>query len=47
LDKNLSETGREQTVFLKRIEKSQASEEATREAETKRTLDDYGKKVGS
>jgi hypothetical protein len=36
-----------QTVVT-RIEKHQASEEAARrQAETKRTLDDYGKKVGS
>jgi hypothetical protein len=33
-------------TLVKRIEKL-ASEEADRAAETKRTLDDYGKKVGS
>ena len=37
---------REAQTLVKRIEK-QASQEATREAETKRTLDDYRKKVGS
>jgi hypothetical protein len=36
---------REAQTLVNRIE--QASQEAAREAETKRTLDDYGKKVGS
>ncbi len=30
--------------LVKRIEKTQASQKAAREADTKRTLDDYGKK---
>jgi hypothetical protein len=42
-----SHEDREAQTLVKRIEKSQASQEAAREAETKRTLDDYGKKVGS
>jgi hypothetical protein len=37
---------REAQTLVNRIEK-QASQEAAREAETKRTLDDYAKKVGS
>jgi hypothetical protein len=42
-----SHDDREAQKLVRRIEKRQASQEATREAETKRTLDDYGKKVGS
>ena len=38
---------REAQTLVERIEKKQASQQAAREAETKRTLDDYGKKVGS
>jgi hypothetical protein len=37
----------EAQTLVKRIEKTQASQEGARQAETKRTLDDYGKKVGS
>ena len=42
-----SHEDREAQTLVKRIEKKQASQDAAREAETKRTLDDYGKKVGS
>jgi hypothetical protein len=42
-----SHEDREAQRLVKRIEKTQASQEAAREAETKRTLDDYGRKVGS
>jgi hypothetical protein len=42
-----SHEGREAQKLVTRMEKTPASEEADREAETKRTLDDYGKKVGS
>jgi hypothetical protein len=42
-----SHEDREAQKLVTRIEKTLASEEADREAETKRTLDDYGKKVGS
>jgi hypothetical protein len=42
-----SHEDREAQNLVKRIEKKQASQEAAREADTKRTLDDYGKKVGS
>jgi hypothetical protein len=38
---------REAQTLVNRIEKTLASQEAAREAETKRTLDDYAKKVGS
>jgi hypothetical protein len=42
---------REAQVIVDRIEKKdadhEAANEAARQAETKRTLDDYGKKVGS
>jgi len=41
-----SHQDREAQTLVERIEKK-ASQEAAREAETKRTLDDYGKKVGS
>jgi hypothetical protein len=42
-----SHEDRKAHTLMKRIEKTQASQEAAREEETKRTLDDYGKKVGS
>jgi hypothetical protein len=42
-----SHEDREAQKLVKRIETTQASQEAAREAETKRTLDDYRKKVGS
>jgi hypothetical protein len=38
---------REAQKLVTRIEKTLASQEVAREAETKRTLDEYGKKVGS
>jgi hypothetical protein len=42
-----SHEDREAQKLMKRIEKTLVSQEAAREAETKRTLNDYGKKVGS
>lgn len=42
-----SHEDRETEKLVKRIEKRQASQEAERELETKRTLDDYRTKVGS
>jgi hypothetical protein len=42
-----SHEDREAQKLVKRIENRQASQEAAREAETKRTLDDYCKKIGS
>jgi hypothetical protein len=43
-----SHEDREAQTLVKRIEKKvEADEEAAKLAETKRTLDDYGKKVGS
>jgi uncharacterized protein with PIN domain len=42
-----SHEDREVQKLVKRIEETQASLEAAREAETKRTLDDYGRTVGS
>jgi hypothetical protein len=42
-----SHEDREAQTLVTRIEERQASQEAAREADTKRTLDDYGKKVGS
>ena len=43
-----SHEDREAQTLVDRIEKKvEASEEIARQAETKRTLDDYGKKVGS
>ncbi len=42
-----SHEDREAQTLVNRIEKNQASQEAVREAETKRTLDDYARKVGS
>jgi hypothetical protein len=41
-----SHEDRESQKLVDRIEKKQASQEAAR-AETKRTLDDYARKVGS
>ena len=38
---------REAQTLVERIEKKEASQEAAREAEKKRTLDDYGRTVGS
>ena len=38
---------REVQTLVNRIEKKQASQEAARQAETKRTLDDYREKVSS
>ena len=38
---------REAQKLVRRIEKKQASQEAARETETKRTLEDYRTKVGS
>jgi hypothetical protein len=43
-----SHEDREAQTLMKRIEKKvEASEEAAKQAETKRTLDDYARKVGS
>jgi hypothetical protein len=42
-----SHEDRESQKLVDRIEKNQASQEAARAAETKRTLDDYARKVGS
>ena len=42
-----SHENREVQKLVKRIEETQACLEAAREAETKRTLDDYGRTVGS
>jgi hypothetical protein len=42
-----SHEDREVQTLVKRIEETQACLEAAREAETKRTLDDYGRTVGS
>ena len=42
-----SHEDREADKLVKRIEDRQASQEAAREVDTKRTLADYGKKVGS
>jgi hypothetical protein len=38
---------REAQKRVRRIEKKEASQEAARRTETKRTLEDYRKKVGS
>jgi hypothetical protein len=46
LDRPQSDEEREVQTLVKRIEK-QVSQEAAREAETKRTVDDYRKQVGS
>ena len=42
-----SHEDREAQKLVNRIEKKQASEEAARAEDTKRTLDDYARKVGS
>jgi hypothetical protein len=42
-----SHKDREAQTLVNRIENRQASQEAAREADMKRGLDDYGKKVGS
>jgi hypothetical protein len=42
-----SHEDRESQTLVDRIEKKQASDEAARAEDTKRTLDDYAKKVGS
>jgi hypothetical protein len=42
-----SHEDRESEKLVRRIEKQQASQEAARKTETKRTLEDYGKRVGS
>lgn len=42
-----SHEDRKAHTLIKRIEKTQASQEAAKQEDTKRTLDDYGKKVGS
>jgi hypothetical protein len=46
-DLTQSHEDRKAHTLMKRIEETQASQEAAREKDTKRTLDDYGKKVGS
>ncbi len=38
---------REAQTLVDRIEKKQASQDAAKAEETKRTLDDYARKVGS
>jgi hypothetical protein len=38
---------REAQTLVDRIEKKEASQDASRDAETKRTLEDYRKTVGS
>lgn len=42
-----SHEDRESQKLVDRIEKKQASQEAAKADETKRTLDDYARKVGS
>jgi hypothetical protein len=42
-----SHEDRESQKLVDRIEKNQASQEAARAEETKRTLDEYARKVGS
>jgi hypothetical protein len=42
-----SHEDRESQKLVDRIEKKQASDEAARAEETKKTLDDYARKVGS
>jgi hypothetical protein len=46
-NKSQSHEEREVQTLVDRIEKKEISQKAAREAETKRTLDDYAKKVGS
>jgi hypothetical protein len=42
-----SHEDRESQKLVDRIEKKQASQEAAKAEDTKRTLDDYARKVGS
>ena len=42
-----SHRDRESQTLVDRIEKKQVSDEAARAEETRKTLDDYAKKVGS
>jgi hypothetical protein len=42
-----SHEDRESQKLVDRIEKKQASQEAARAEDTKKTLDDYARKVGS
>ena len=42
-----SHEDRESQKLVDRIEKKQASQDAARAEDTKRTLDDYARKVGS
>jgi hypothetical protein len=42
-----SHKDRESQTIVDRIEKKQASDEAARAEETRKTLDDYARKVGS
>lgn len=46
-ERTQSHEDRKAQKLMKRIENTQASQEAAREADTKRTLADYGKKIGS
>ena len=42
-----SHEDREAQKLMKRIEETQASQDVVKAADTTRTLEDYGKKVGS
>ena len=46
-ERSESHEDRESQKLVDRIEKKQAFEEAARAEDTKRTLDDYARKVGS
>jgi hypothetical protein len=46
-ERSQSNEDREAQKLVNRIEKKQASQEAARAEDTKRTLDDYARKVGS
>jgi hypothetical protein len=46
-ERSQSHEDREAQKLVNRIEKKQASQEAARAEDTKRTLDDYARKVGS
>jgi hypothetical protein len=46
-NKSQSHEEREVQTLVDRIEKKEISQKAAKEAETKRTLEDYAKKVGS
>jgi hypothetical protein len=46
-EQSQSHEDREAQKLVNRIEKKQASQEAARAEDTKRTLDDYARKVGS